>query len=89
MQVELKRIQSEVGITFIFVTHDQDEAMTMSDRIAVMSAGRIEQLRSPQEVYDRPHTAFVAGFLGASNLLDGHVLRQRRQRRADRGAGRR
>lgn len=73
MQIELKRIQTEVGITFIFVTHDQDEAMTMSDRIAVMSAGRIEQLGTPQEVYDRPRTAFVAGFLGASNLLTGTV----------------
>ena len=73
MQLELKRIQSDVGITFIYVTHDQDEAMTMSDRIAVMNAGRIEQLGSPEDVYELPHTAFVASFLGASNLLHGTV----------------
>ncbi|MCV0402913.1 MAG: ABC transporter ATP-binding protein [Chloroflexi bacterium] len=73
MQVELKRIQSEIGITFIFVTHDQEEAMTMSDRIAVMRAGRIEQLGAPEELYERPTTEFVAGFLGVSNLLDGEV----------------
>ena len=74
MQLELKRIQSEVGITFIYVTHDQDEAMTMSDRLAVMNAGRFEQIGAPQEVYEAPATAFVAGFLGASNLLDGEVV---------------
>jgi len=73
MQIELKRIQTEVGITFIYVTHDQEEAMTMSDRIAVMRAGRIEQLGSPEELYERPRTTFVAGFLGVSNLLDGEV----------------
>ena len=73
MQLELKRIQSEVGITFIYVTHDQDEAMTMSDRIAVMNAGRIEQLGSPRDVYEVPGTSFVASFLGASNLLGGRV----------------
>jgi spermidine/putrescine transport system ATP-binding protein len=73
MQVELKRIQSEIGITFIFVTHDQEEAMTMSDRIAVMRNGRIEQLGHPEELYERPRTQFVAGFLGVSNLLDGEV----------------
>jgi spermidine/putrescine transport system ATP-binding protein len=73
MQVELKRIQSEIGITFIFVTHDQEEAMTMSDRIAVMRHGRIEQLGQPEELYERPRTEFVAGFLGVSNLLDGEV----------------
>jgi len=73
MQLELKRIQTEVGITFIYVTHDQDEAMTMSDRIAVMNAGRLEQLGSPEELYERPATEFVAGFLGVSNLLDGRV----------------
>ncbi len=73
MQVELKRIQSEIGITFIFVTHDQEEAMTMSDRIAVMRAGRIEQLGAPEELYERPRSEFVAGFLGVSNLLDGDV----------------
>jgi len=73
MQVELKRIQSEIGITFIFVTHDQEEAMTMADRIAVMRAGRIEQLGAPEELYERPATEFVAGFLGVSNLLDAEV----------------
>jgi spermidine/putrescine transport system ATP-binding protein len=73
MQVELKRIQSEIGITFIFVTHDQEEAMTMSDRIAVMRHGRIEQLGTPEELYERPTTDFVAGFLGVSNLLDAEV----------------
>ena len=76
MQIELKRIQSEIGITFIFVTHDQDEAMTMSDRIAVMRAGRIEQLGRPEELYERPATEFVAGFLGVSNLLDAEVAGQ-------------
>jgi spermidine/putrescine transport system ATP-binding protein len=69
MQVELKRIQQEVGITFIFVTHDQEEAMTMSDRIAVMNHGRYEQLADPASLYERPKTRFVAGFLGVSNLL--------------------
>ena len=73
MQIELKRIQTEVGITFIYVTHDQEEAMTMSDRIAVMRAGHIEQLGPPEELYERPQTAFVAGFLGVSNLLEGDV----------------
>jgi spermidine/putrescine transport system ATP-binding protein len=69
MQVELKRIQQEVGITFIYVTHDQEEAMTMSDRIAVMNGGRYEQLGDPEVLYERPKTRFVAGFLGVSNLL--------------------
>ena len=64
MQVELKRIQQEVGITFIYVTHDQEEAMTMSDRIAVMNRGRYEQLADPETLYERPATRFVAGFLG-------------------------
>src|SRR5688500_5859742 len=73
MQVELKRIQGEIGITFIFVTHDQEEAMTMSDRIAVMRHGKIEQLGAPEELYERPRTEFVAGFLGVSNLLDAEV----------------
>jgi spermidine/putrescine transport system ATP-binding protein len=73
MQIELKRIQTEVGITFIYVTHDQEEAMTMSDRIAVMRVGRIEQLGPPEDLYERPRTEFVAGFLGVSNLLDGQV----------------
>jgi spermidine/putrescine transport system ATP-binding protein len=82
MQLELKRIQQEVGITFIYVTHDQEEAMTMSDRIAVMHRGRYEQLGDPEELYERPATRFVAGFLGVSNLLparqdgsaDGYAL---------------
>jgi spermidine/putrescine transport system ATP-binding protein len=73
MQVELKRIQQEVGITFIYVTHDQEEAMTMSDRIAVMNKGRYEQLDDPEGLYERPATRFVAGFLGVSNLLPGTV----------------
>jgi spermidine/putrescine transport system ATP-binding protein len=73
MQVELKRIQQEVGITFIYVTHDQEEAMTMSDRIAVMNNGRYEQLGEPEVLYERPMTRFVAGFLGVSNLLPGAV----------------
>jgi len=73
MQVELKRIQQEVGITFIYVTHDQEEAMTMSDRIAVMNNGRYEQLGDPESLYERPTTRFVAGFLGVSNLLPGAV----------------
>jgi spermidine/putrescine transport system ATP-binding protein len=73
MQVELKRIQQEVGITFIYVTHDQEEAMTMSDRIAVMNKGRYEQLGEPEVLYERPTTRFVASFLGISNLLPGSV----------------
>jgi spermidine/putrescine transport system ATP-binding protein len=73
MQVELKRIQQEVGITFIYVTHDQEEAMTMSDRIAVMNKGRYEQLGDPESLYERPATRFVAGFLGISNLLTGAI----------------
>jgi spermidine/putrescine transport system ATP-binding protein len=73
MQLELKRIQHEIGITFVHVTHDQEEAMTMADTIAVMNGGRIEQLGPPQELYERPATAFVAGFLGVSNLLRGSV----------------
>jgi putative spermidine/putrescine transport system ATP-binding protein len=70
MQIELKRIQQEVGITFIYVTHDQEEALTMSDRVAVFNAGRIEQVGSPAEIYEHPATAFVAGFVGVSNLLE-------------------
>jgi spermidine/putrescine transport system ATP-binding protein len=80
MQLELKRIQAEVGITFLYVTHDQEEAMTMSDRLAVMRHGRIDQIGVPEDVYERPATEFVAGFLGASNLLDGEV----KERRGDR-----
>jgi len=71
MQVELKQIQRQVGITFVFVTHDQEEALTMSDRIAVFHDGRIEQVGTPAEVYERPATPFVAGFVGTSNLLEG------------------
>jgi putative spermidine/putrescine transport system ATP-binding protein len=70
MQVELKSIQGEVGITFVYVTHDQDEALTMSDRIAVFNEGRIEQVSSPIELYEQPQTEFVAGFVGVSNLLE-------------------
>jgi spermidine/putrescine transport system ATP-binding protein len=73
MQLELKRIQREVGISFVFVTHDQEEALTMSDRIAVMSAGRVEQVGTPEEIYDSPATPFVAGFIGSANLLPGTV----------------
>lgn len=69
MQVELKRLQQETGLTFIFVTHDQEEALTMSDRIAVMSGGRVQQIASPRELYDRPANRFVAGFIGESNIL--------------------
>lgn len=71
MQIELKRIQREVGITFVYVTHDQGEALTMSDRIAVMNDGEVEQLASPRDIYERPASAFVAGFIGTSNLLSG------------------
>jgi spermidine/putrescine transport system ATP-binding protein len=73
LQVELKRIQREVGITFVYVTHDQEEALTMSDRIAVMSNGVIEQVDTPETVYARPSTTFVAGFIGVSNLMPGQV----------------
>jgi spermidine/putrescine transport system ATP-binding protein len=73
LQIELKRIQSEVGITFVYVTHDQEEALTMSDRIAVMHAGKVEQLGTPEELYERPATRFVADFIGTTNLLPGSV----------------
>ena len=75
MQVELKQIQREVGITFVFVTHDQEEALTMSDRVAVFNRGQIEQVGSPAEVYERPASPFVAGFVGTSNLLGGAAAR--------------
>ena len=75
MQVELKRIQREVGITFVYVTHDQGEALTMSDRIAVMNDGLIEHLGTPRDIYERPANRFVAGFIGTSNLLTGEVTR--------------
>jgi spermidine/putrescine transport system ATP-binding protein len=74
MQLELKRIQREVGITFVFVTHDQGEALTMSDRIAVMSEGIIEQVGTPEEIYNRPASLFVAGFIGSANLLPGTAV---------------
>ena len=73
MQIELKRLQKKLGITFVYVTHDQEEALTMSDRIAVMNAGIIEQMGTPREIYDRPRTRFVAGFIGESNIFDGVV----------------
>ena len=73
LQVELKRVQVEVGITFVYVTHDQEEALTMSDRIAVMNHGRVEQLGTPEELYERPRTRFVADFIGTTNLLTGSV----------------
>jgi spermidine/putrescine transport system ATP-binding protein len=74
LQVELKRIQRDVGITFIYVTHDQEEALTMSDRIAVMNRGVVEQVADPETVYERPATTFVAGFIGVSNLMPGEVI---------------
>jgi spermidine/putrescine transport system ATP-binding protein len=74
MQIELKRIQTEVGITFVHVTHDQEEAMTMADTIAVMNEGKIEQLGGPQEIYDTPRSAFAANFLGQSNMFPGEVV---------------
>ncbi|MCJ7712612.1 MAG: ABC transporter ATP-binding protein [Chloroflexi bacterium] len=73
LQVELKRVQLEVGITFIYVTHDQEEALALSDRIAVMDHGRVEQLGTPEELYDAPRTRFVAGFIGTTNLLAGTI----------------
>lgn len=76
MQVELKSIQQRVGITFIFVTHDQEEALTMSDRMAVFNEGRIVQVGTPGEIYERPASPFVAGFVGTSNLIDGEVARR-------------
>jgi putative spermidine/putrescine transport system ATP-binding protein len=76
MQIELKQMQRELGITFVFVTHDQEEALTMSDRIAVFRDGRIEQVGTPVEIYEEPSTPFVAGFVGTSNLLDGAVAQR-------------
>ncbi len=74
MQVELKRLQKKLGITFIYVTHDQEEALTMSDRIAIMNQGIIEQIDSPKEIYEHPVTKFVAGFIGESNIFNGKVI---------------
>ena len=73
MQLELKRIQREVGITFVYVTHDQEEALTMSDRIAVMNDGEVEQIASPEEIYSSPASVFVASFIGVANLLPATV----------------
>jgi spermidine/putrescine transport system ATP-binding protein len=89
LQVELKGIQRDVGITFVYVTHDQEEALTMSDRIAVMNRGVIEQVDGPEEVYERPRTTFVAGFIGVSNLMPGQVVSangDRAELRLDSGA---
>jgi spermidine/putrescine transport system ATP-binding protein len=83
MQLELKRIQHEVGITFVHVTHDQEEAMTMADQIVIMESGRIEQQGTPSELYEQPRTAFVAGFLGVSNLLYGAAVAADRVRLED------
>jgi spermidine/putrescine transport system ATP-binding protein len=74
MQLELMRIQREVGVTFIYVTHDQEEALVMSDRLAVMSDGRVEQIGAPEDIYERPATRFVAGFIGTSNVVDTEVV---------------
>ncbi|HWL41660.1 MAG TPA: polyamine ABC transporter ATP-binding protein [Ilumatobacter sp.] len=87
MQLELKRIQREVGITFVFVTHDQGEALTMSDRIAVMSRGRVEQIGTPSEIYDQPASIFVAGFIGSANLLPGRVSRDTSSPKVDLSIG--
>ena len=91
LQIELKRIQEEVGITFVYVTHDQEEALAMSDRVAVMNDGRIEQLAAPQEIYDRPATEFVAAFIGDTNFIDENgrriAVRPERLRLARDGAG--
>jgi len=76
MQIELKKIQRDAGITFIFVTHDQEEAMRMSDRIVVFNEGRVEQVGTPQDVYNKPATRFVAGFLGAANILSGEDVKK-------------
>jgi len=82
MQLELKRLQAEVGITFIFVTHDQHEALTMSDRIAVMNGGKILQIGTPEEIYERPSARFVADFIGETNLLEATRIGERRFRLA-------
>jgi spermidine/putrescine transport system ATP-binding protein len=74
LQLELRAVQREVGITFVYVTHDQEEALTMSDQIAVLAEGRVEQVRPPQEIYSAPATTFVAGFMGAANIFDADVL---------------
>ena len=83
MQVFLKRLHREIGLTFVYVTHDQEEALAMSDRVAVMNQGRIDQLATPREIYDSPATRFVADFIGETNFIKGHRLRRRRAPRAD------
>ena len=75
MQIELKRLQRDTGITFVFVTHDQEEALTMSDRIAVMSQGKVRQIGGPREIYDHPAERFVADFIGEANMLPGELVR--------------
>ncbi len=75
MQKELKKIQQQLGITFVFVTHDQEEALTMSDRVVVMDGGKIQQVGTPQDIYNEPQNAFVADFIGESNIVDGIMLR--------------
>ena len=89
MQIELKLLQSQLGITFVFVTHDQEEAMSMSDRIAIMLDGHIEQLADPETVYERPASAFVAGFIGRNNFWRGQRPPERRARRRRHGVRRR
>ncbi len=84
MQIELKRIQQEVGITFVYVTHDQEEALTMSDTIAVMNEGKIQQIGTPEDIYNEPKTAFIADFIGESNIVKGIMLRDYLVRFADR-----
>jgi spermidine/putrescine transport system ATP-binding protein len=74
MQLELMRIQREVGVTFIYVTHDQEEALVMSDRLAVMSQGKVEQVGYPEDIYERPATRFVAGFIGTSNIMESEIV---------------
>ena len=74
MQLELMRIQREVGVTFVYVTHDQEEALVMSDRLAVMSQGKVEQIGYPEDIYERPATRFVAGFIGTSNIIEAAVI---------------
>ncbi len=86
MKIELKQLQAEFGTTFVYITHDQSEALVLSDRVAVMNAGRFEQVGTPQELYYRPRTPFVAGFVGANNRLAGRAARVDGARRRDRGS---
>ena len=88
MQLELKQLQREVGITFVYVTHDQEEALTMSDVIVVMRDGRIQQQGSPSELYERPVNRFVADFIGVSNFIDRHGSSSTTRRRAGRRSSR-